>query len=331
MLWAALSCLVLGIALVFAARHVRDAVRAPLDAGDAPYVVAPGQTLGGFARELKRRGVIDETYSLRAYAWWTDQARRIKAGQYRFGDAQSLAEILERLVAGDVATYRIRFIEGWTFAAMREELARHAELRAETTGLDDAQVMALLGAPDRNPEGLFFPDTYRFPSGTRDVDVLRQAYRLMQRVLREEWENRAAGLPLQSPYDALILASIVEKETGKAEERATIAGVLVNRLGRNMRLQVDPTVIYGLGDRYRGNLKREHLKQDTPYNTYTRRGLPPTPIAMPGRAAIRAAVRPAPTKALYFVARGDGSHQFSESIEEHNRAVRKFQLKRKSG
>jgi UPF0755 protein len=220
----------------------------------------------------------------------------------------------------------LRIIEGWTFGQLRASLDASLFLRHDTEGLSDAELLSRVGAAERHPEGLFFPDTYLFARGSSDLAVLRRAYRAMQRHLAEEWAQRSADVPFKTHYAALIMASIVEKETGREEERDQIAGVLVNRLRIGMLLQVDPTVIYGLGKDFDGNLKRVHLNTDGPYNTYTRPGLPPTPIALPGRASLRAALRPAPTKALYYVSRGDGTSQFSRNLEEHNRAVSKYQL-----
>ena len=221
-----------------------------------------------------------------------------------------------------------RFIEGWTFAQLRGALDGNGALKHETAGWSDAQILQRLGIEKTSPEGLFFPDTYLFAMASSDLALLKQAYARMQTKLQVLWEGRASGLPLKSPYEALIFASIVEKETGRSDEREMVAAVFINRLKRGMRLQTDPTVIYGLGSVYDGNLRRRDLLTDTVYNTYTRYGLPPTPIAMPGEASIKAALNPAQNSALYFVARGDGSHQFSSNLVDHNRAVNKFQLHR---
>ncbi len=231
------------------------------------------------------------------------------------------------MVAGDVKTYNLTVIEGWTFAQMLDAVRTHPALAhtlAEDAGAD--AVMEALGQPGQHPEGRFFPDTYQFPRATTDVALLRRAYRRMQRVLAEEWRQRGENLPLDTPYEALILASIIERETGVPEERARIAGVFVERLERGMRLQTDPTVIYGLGDEFEGDLRFRHLRTDTPYNTYTRGGLTPTPIALPSRAAIHAALHPERRGELYFVSTGDGRHVFSRTLEEHNRAVIEYQL-----
>ena len=253
------------------------------------------------------------------------QERAIKAGNYFFTQAPTPLELLEKLTRGDVLQAEIRLIEGWTFAQFRAELDASPELRHDTKGLEDAEILKRLQVSEPHPEGLFFPDTYLFAKGSSDLNVLRRAYRAQERHLKAEWEARSPNVPYATPYEALIMASIVEKETGRPQERDMVAGVLVNRLRIGMRLQVDPTVIYGLGAAFDGNLKKAHLLEDGPYNTYTRAGLPPTPIAMPGLASLHAALQPAKTDALYYVSRGDGSSHFSKSIEEHNRAVSKYQ------
>ena len=249
----------------------------------------------------------------------------IKAGSYEIDRGVSLLELLRKLTRGDVSLTEIAFIEGWTFRQIRERLNTHPDVQHDTRGLSDEEVMRLVGAPGTSPEGWFFPDTYLFSKRSRDVDILARAHRAMQRHLAREWEARAEQLPLESPYQALILASIVEKETGKEQDRPLVAAVFVNRLRQGMRLQTDPTVIYGLGERFDGNLRKSDLLADTSFNTYTRSGLPPTPIAMPGLASLQAVLHPAPSQALYFVARGDGSSHFSQTLEEHNRAVNRYQ------
>ena len=254
--------------------------------------------------------------------------RDLKAGNYLLAKAPTPIELLDKLTRGDVMQAEVRLIEGWTFTQFRNALDSHQDLKHDTKGLDDAEVLKRLQAAEPHPEGLFFPDTYLFAKGSSDTAVLRSAYRAMQRHLKGEWEQRQPNVPYKSPYEALIMASIIEKETGASAERDQIGGVLVNRLRIGMRLQVDPTIIYGLGESFDGNLKKKHLLEDAPNNTYTRAGLPPTPIAMPGAASLRAALRPAKTDALYYVSRGDGSSQFSRNLIEHNRAVTKYQLKR---
>ena len=221
----------------------------------------------------------------------------------------------------------MRLIEGWTFAQFRDALDNSPNLRHDTTGLADLEVLGRVQALETHPEGLFFPDTYLFSRGSSDLAVLRRSYRAMQRHLAQEWEARIPATPYATPYEALIMASIIEKETGRAGERDLIGGVLVNRLRAGMKLQADPTVIYGLASAFDGNLKKIHLTADGPYNSYTRIGLPPTPIAMPGLASLRSAMQPGRTNAMYYVSRGDGSSQFSRTLEEHNRAVARYQLK----
>lgn len=298
----------------------------PLEPGAETFVVKPGMSLKAFARALERRGVLHESQSFVLLAAILGQGRGLKAGEYLFEPGISARGILAQVVAGRVVRYPVVLVEGWTFRQFLQALARTEKLSQTLTGLTPAQVMAALGYPDQHPEGRFFPDTYHFTTGDTDRMVLARAYQRMQERLEQEWSARAPDLPVRTPYEALILASIVEKETGKPEERALIAGVFTNRLRRGMRLQTDPTVIYGLGERFDGNLRRRDLERDNPYNTYTRKGLPPTPIAMPGAAALRAALHPADTRAVYFVSRGDGSHVFSETLSEHNDAVIKYQL-----
>ena len=265
------------------------------------------------------------------YEWfrWSGQARKIRAGSYEIGRGVTPMALLNKMVRGDETLAVVRLIEGWTFRQFRVELAKAEALKPTTAAMSDAQVMAALGAASGvSPEGRFHPDTYAYSKGSSDIAVLRRAYRAMQQRLDAAWQERAPDTPLQSADDALVLASIVEKETGVGADRGRVAGVFVNRLRLGMPLQTDPTVIYGLGPSFDGNLRKRDLLADTPYNTYTRNGLPPTPIAMPGKAALLAAVRPEPTKALYFVSRGDGSSEFSETLAEHNRAVNQYQRKR---
>ncbi|MBC7991865.1 MAG: endolytic transglycosylase MltG [Rhizobacter sp.] len=261
------------------------------------------------------------------YEWfrWSGQARKIRAGSYAVGPGVTPRTLLDKMVRGEEVMATVRLIEGWTFRQFRAELAKAPELKQTTAAMSEADLMTAIGAPGVPAEGRFYPDTYAFSKGASDLAVLQRAYRTMQRQLDAAWAERAANTPLRSANDALILASIVEKETGAAKDRGLVAGVFVNRLRIGMPLQTDPTVIYGLGERFDGNLRKRDLLADTPFNTYTRGGLPPTPIAMPGRASLLAAVKPDATKALYFVARGDGSSQFSESLTEHNRAVNQYQ------
>jgi UPF0755 protein len=303
-------------------------VSTPLPMASVPAEVEIPQGAGFRAAvgQLERAGIKVRPYQFEALARAFGRVRDVKAGNYLFAQPLTPVELLEKLTRGDVTQAEIRLIEGWTFAQFRGQLDASPDLRHDTMGLEDTEILKRIQAAEPHPEGLFFPDTYLFARGSSDLAVLRRAYRAMQRHLKGEWEARVPNAPYRTPYEALIMASIIEKETGRAEEREQIGGVLVNRLRIGMRLQVDPTVIYGLGATFDGNLKKVHLLEDGPYNTYTRAGLPPTPIAMPGLASIRAAVRPGQTSALYYVSRGDGSSQFSRTIEEHNRAVTRYQL-----
>jgi len=294
--------------------------------GNARFIISPGQGVSTVARGLVDAGVITEPYSFTLWSYRKGYTGSLKAGEYEIERDSTLLQLLEKFVEGDVVTYAVTFIEGWTFKQILNQLLSNGTLKQSVGQMSDREIMTKLGYPNLHPEGRFFPDTYVFDSNTSDIDILRQALDRMSIVLTREWENRDPGLKLKSKDEALIMASIIEKETGQAGERALISAVFYNRLNKRMRLQTDPTVIYGLGDQFKGHLKRVHLNQDTPYNTYTRFGLPPTPIANPGTDAIRAAMNPASTDYLYFVARGDGSHQFSKTLVEHNRAVVKYQL-----
>ena len=260
------------------------------------------------------------------YVWFrlSGESRQIRAGSYEISAGTTPRQLLRMLVRGEEALKSVTLPEGWNFNQVMAALQTAEQLRADTQGLTGEAVMALIGKPGVHPEGRFFPDTYTYAKGSSDVAVLKRAARAMDKRLDDAWALRQPGTPLKSPEDALILASIIEKETGKPSDRATISGVFTNRLRIRMLLQTDPTVIYGMGAQFDGNLRRSDLRTDTPYNTYTRGGLPPTPIAMPGRAALLAAVQPAKTDALYFVSRGDGSSQFSATLDEHNRAVNQY-------
>lgn len=298
----------------------------PLEPGTELYDVKPGAAAGTLARELAARGVWPEGRSFAFGARLLGRAQEVKAGEYRFAPGINALGILDQIVAGRVVEYPLALIEGRTFRQFRQMLDEAPKLERTLRGMTTAEIMARLGHPGEHPEGKFFPDTYRYARGQTDVAILARAYDRMQARLNQEWERRDPGLPYRTPYDALIMASIVEKETGRADERRMIAGVFVNRLRRNMKLQTDPTVIYGLGPKFDGNLRIRDLRTDTPYNSYTRYGLPPTPIAMPGADSLHAALHPASTKALYFVGRGDGAHVFSETLADHNKAVVKYQL-----
>lgn len=298
--------------------------------GEAEQVViAQGSTVKGVAQVLLKAQVIDESH---LFVWWarlTGNSGKIKAGNYVFNGNLSMRDVLRLLVEGDVTQSSLRFTEGWNLRQVREALAGNNALTHDTLAMTTAQLAESLGVDSATPEGWLFPDTYHFSSGMSELQILRRAHQQMEKVLERAWSERAPGLPFTTPYQALIMASIVEKETGLASERPMIAGVFINRLRIGMRLQTDPTVIYGVGDQFNGNLTRVHLQTDTPYNTYTRAGLPPTPIAMPGSDSIHAVLHPADTKALYFVARGDGGHVFSTNLAAHNAAVLRYQIKRK--
>jgi len=288
--------------------------------------VEPGTSVRGVLALLHARGALGEPRGIELYLRLHGRRLTIKAGTYEIPARASAAAIVDLLEAGRVVLEALTIVEGSTFAQLRQELASDSDVVKTLSGKSDAEVMAALEHAGEFPEGRFFPDTYRFAARSTDVEILKLANASMQRVLDEEWAERAEDLPFTTPYEALILASIVEKETGLASERARIAGVFVTRLRAGMRLQSDPTVIYGLGTNYGGELRTRDLTTDTPYNTYTRAGLPPTPIALPGREALRAAVRPDVTGDLYFVATGagDGAHHFSKTLEEHNAAVRQY-------
>ncbi len=296
-----------------------------LPATRVDFNVAPGSSLRTTAQVVADAGVPLSPWLLIALGKARRVEASIKAGSYEISDGITPWELVNKLSRGDVQQTEIAFIEGWTFRQMRERLDAHPDIRHLTTGLPDDEVMRLIGAAGRPAEGMFFPETYFFVKQGRDIDILARAYRTMQQRLATEWANRAAGLPYTDPYQALIMASIIEKETGREQDRRLVAAVFVNRLRQGMLLQTDPSVIYGLGERFDGNLRKRDLLADSPYNTYTRAGLPPTPIAMPGQASLAAALHPAASDAVYFVARGDGSSQFSRTLSEHNQAVNRYQ------
>ncbi|WP_298829404.1 endolytic transglycosylase MltG [uncultured Piscinibacter sp.] len=293
-----------------------ESVELSIEQGELPRDIAQGWV---------KAGVQAPPWALYQWFRWSGKAKRIRAGSYEIGPGTTPVALLDKMVRGDETLATVRLIEGWTFRQFRAELARAEALKPTTAGMSDEQLMAALGTPGQWPEGRFYPDTYAYSKGSADLAVLKRAHRAMQQRVEEAWAARAPGLPLRTPDEALILASIVEKETGAEAERSRVAAVFANRLRIGMPLQTDPTVIYGLGEAFDGNLRKRDLQADTPYNTYTRPGLPPTPIAMPGAASLRAAVQPAASKALYFVARGDGTSEFSETLAEHNRAVNKYQ------
>ena len=293
----------------------------------ALYEVRPGAAFAAISRDLAARGIIERPRVFRWYARLKGDAARVHAGEYHIGAGTTPPALLRKLVAGEVVLHSFTIVEGWTFREMLAALTRHDAV--ESTIADEEDWPALLewlGAEPDHPEGLFLPETYRFPRGTADREILRRAYALMAEALAEEWSRRDENSPVATPYEALILASIIERETARQDERARIAGVFARRLQRGMRLQTDPTVIYGIGPEFDGNLTRRDLTTPTPYNTYTRAGLPPTPIALPGRRSVHAALNPAPGAELFFVATGlpDGSHKFSETHEEHDAAVQEY-------
>ena len=286
--------------------------------------IEPGTSANGVASAVVASGADVPAVLLQTWFRFSGQARQIKAGSYELVPGTTPRRLLRMLVRGEEAVKSVTLVEGWTFAQMRAALQKAEQLTPDTLALSPEIIMEKLGKPGIHPEGRFFPDTYTYAKGSSDLAVLKRAARAMDRRLDAAWSLRSPDLPLQSAEQALILASIVEKETGKPSDRAQIGGVFSNRLRVGMPLQTDPSVIYGLGAKFDGNLRRRDLQADTPYNTYTRPGLPPTPIAMPGKASLLAAVQPAPTKALYFVSRGDGSSEFSATLDEHNRAVNKY-------
>ncbi len=292
---------------------------------DVPVIVPAGSSARGIAEHVAAAGVPVNAWLFAAFARLQGRAKRLQAGTYAVSPASTPKQLLAKLEAGDVIRIAVVIPEGWTFAQMRAALARQPDLRQTTKGLSDAQLMAAIGADGEQPEGRFFPDTYIYTPGTPDLELYRRAYRAMQKKLAEAWSSRASDLPLATPYEALTLASLVEKETGRPEDRPLVAAVFVNRLRRGMLLQTDPSVIYGLGPRFDGNLHKSDLVTDTPYNTYTRPGLPPTPIALVGTAALASAVNPPHSDALYFVSRGDGTSAFSDRLVDHNRAVDRYQ------
>ena len=299
----------------------------PVSLRESPlaFEIRPGLTLRSAAAAMVEAGFDFAPWQFALLGRVTGQANRIKAGSYEVEAGITPRRLLDKLTRGDVTQAEIVFVEGRTFRQLRAALDADTNIRHDTQGLADAEILARIGAVERHPEGLFFPDTYLFAKQSSDLAILRRAYQAMQRHLTAAWDARDPSVPYRDAYQSLIMASIVEKETGQPADRPLVASVFTNRLRIGMPLQTDPTVIYGLGEKFDGNLRKRDLLADGPYNTYTRGGLPPTPIAMPGLASIDAAVRPPVTDKLYFVARGDGSSYFSRSLEEHNRAVAKYQ------
>src|SRR4051812_18234872 len=332
--WIAVGILV-GLIAVGAAAFADIAWRSlhaalPIPPEGAWLEVSTGTPLRRVTAELAQRRLLEHPLLLDVYARWRGDATRIRAGEYQLLPGLTPLSLVDKLVSGQVYLHQLTIVEGWRFADLLAAVQANTAIRAGS--LDGAQIMAELGEPGVHPEGEFFPDTYFFPRGTTDIELLRTAHQAMRERLAKAWDGRDPGTQLRDAYEALILASIIEKETALPSERKLISGVFQQRLKRGMRLQTAPAVIYGIGETFDGNLRRQDLERDTPYNTYTRGGLPPTPIALPGNASLEAAVQPQATDALYFVAtgRGDGSHAFSATLEEHDRAVRDY-LKRLHG
>ena len=315
----------------FSAWKLDSALKQPLKLPQEQLLDVPaGATPTGTFNRLEADGVLDDAFWLRLYWRFNLEGQPLHSGEYRMSPGLTAEGLIGLWQRGEVVQYSLTLVEGWNFRQVRTALAKHEKIVQTLAGLTDSEVMDKLGHPGVFPEGRFFPDTYRFVRGMTDVEFLKKAYNRLDDVLAQEWSKRAADAPYTDPYQALIMASLVEKETGVPQERGQIAGVFVRRLKIGMLLQTDPTVIYGLGERYNGKLTRTHLKEANPYNTYMVAGLPPTPIAMVGREAIHAALNPVPGSSLYFVARGDGSHIFSDNLDAHNAAVREFQLKRRA-
>ena len=315
----------------FSAWKLDSALKQPLKLPQEQLLDVPaGATPTGTFNRLEADGVLDDAFWLRLYWRFNLDGQPLHSGEYRMSPGLTAEGLIGLWQRGEVVQYSLTLVEGWNFRQVRTALAKHEKIVQTLAGLTDSEVMDKLGHPGVFPEGRFFPDTYRFVRGMSDVEFLKKAYNRLDDVLAQEWSKRAADAPYTDPYQALIMASLVEKETGVPQERGQIAGVFVRRLKIGMLLQTDPTVIYGLGERYNGKLTRAHLKEANPYNTYMVAGLPPTPIAMVGREAIHAALNPVPGSSLYFVARGDGSHIFSDNLDAHNAAVREFQLKRRA-
>jgi len=320
-----------GLVLGFSAWKVNSALEQTLHVSQEQLLDVPtGTNPNRMFYRMESQGLLDDAFWLRLYWRFNMVGVPLHTGEYRMTPGMTVRDLFEVWRRGDVVQYSLTLVEGWNFRQVRSALAKHEKIKQTLDGLSDAEVMDKLGHPGVFPEGRFFPDTYRFVRGMSDVEFLQQAYARLDEVLAKEWAERAADLPYRDPYQALIMASLVEKETGVPQERGQIAGVFVRRMRLGMLLQTDPTVIYGMGERYNGKITRADLRQPTPYNTYTNAGLPPTPIAMVGREAIHAALNPAPGTSLYFVARGDGSHVFSDDLDAHNSAVREYQIKRRA-
>lgn len=320
-----LASLLVIVVLVFQLLHFKHSTVVISD-DQRVFLIKSGTNIKSIAQELSLQKIIDDPWLFILLARLKGVETRVRAGEYQIESGQSPDDLLDTFTRGSGIQYSFTVIEGWSFRQMLAAIAQDPIIEHTLEGKSNQEIMSLLGYPDQHPEGLFFPDTYRFPKGTSDLDFLRRAYQIMQQHLEREWSQRDSDLPLGTSYEALILASIIEKETAAGFERPIIGGVFNQRLKHNMRLQTDPTIIYGLGPQFDGNIRFRDLKKDTPYNTYLHAGLTPTPIALPGLEAIRAALHPAQTRALYFVSKGDGTHHFSETLEEHNAAVNRYQL-----
>ncbi|MRV76260.1 endolytic transglycosylase MltG [Duganella sp. FT92W] len=299
----------------------------PITTEDPPieFTIAPGSAARAAGQQMQEAGVPIQPLLFNLLARLTEKSARLKAGSYELKPNTTPLRLIDQLVRGEFAQEQLTIIEGWTFRQMRQAMAAHKGLKHDTANMSDAELMALVSPDYRKPEGLFFPDTYLFAKGSSELAIFRQAHAMLLAKLQEAWDKRDTTLPYKNPYEALTMASIVEKETGQKSERNMIAGVFVNRLKIGMLLQTDPTVIYGMGNKYDGKIRKKDLETDTPYNTYTRAGLPPTPISLPGMQSLVAAMAPAKTGALYFVARGNGTSQFSDNLTDHNRAVNQYQ------
>lgn len=318
-----LFAVILVVSIGFYATHPRDISPLPFD-----FYLKPGSSLKSAAHQMQQAGILSEGWLFVGLARVLGKSGQIKPGNYQLERPATPLQLLEMVSKGRVTQSELTIIEGWTFKQFRAALNATSALRHDSAALTDAEILQRIGAQEKYTEGLFFPDTYNFASGSSDIAILKRSYLTMQKHLHQSWQGRDKDLPLETPYQALILASIIEKETGAKRDRSTIAAVFINRLRKGMRLQTDPTVIYGMGDKFDGNIRKRDLIRDTEYNTYTRDGLTPTPIALPGWDSIQAAMHPAASQALYFVARGDGTSQFSNTLTEHNNAVNRFQLKK---
>lgn len=320
--------LLLAIVAFWAKQQYQQVLTQPVVSKPQVVIIHKGDSFKKIARTMEQELAVNP-YWFQLIAYQQEVTHKLKAGEYTVEPGMTIPDLLALFVSGKTRQYSITFPEGFTFKQIRQRLQRNNNLQHLLNDLQPEMILQKLKSPYKHPEGLFFPETYFFEKNSTDLAILKRAYQKMQKVLQQEWQMRQKGLPLETPYQALILASIVEKETAKPSERATIAGVFIRRLQKGMLLQTDPTVIYGMGDRYQGNIRRKDLRQATPYNTYVIGGLPPTPIAMPGREAIHAVLHPADGNSLYFVAKGDGSHFFSATLREHVNAVNRFQKKQR--